>query len=72
MNDQVDHRGWDLGVENGRVNAHIINKWDGDAIKIVTNTAVKVGEWNHVLVSYDGSSNAAGLKIYLNGALQPR
>jgi len=71
MNDQVDHRGWDLGVEGGRVNVHLINNWDTDALKIVTNSAVKVGEWNHLLMTYDGSGKAAGVKIYFNGALQP-
>ena len=71
MNDQVDHRGWDLGVENGRVNAHFIHNWDADALKVLTDTAVKVGEWNHLLVNYDGSGKAAGVKIYFNGVPQP-
>ncbi len=71
MDEEHGHRGWDLGVENNRINAHIINTWPGDAIKVVTTTAVKNGEWNHVLMSYDGSGKAAGLKIYFNGAPQP-
>ncbi len=53
MNDQLDHRGWDLGVENGLVNAHFINTWPDDAIlKVVTTTPrrCKVGEWNHLLM----------------------
>ena len=71
MDDQHDFRGWDLGVENGRVNAHFVNNWDKDALKIVTDTALKVGEWNHVLMTYDGSGKAPGIKIYFNGVPQP-
>ena len=30
--------------------------------------ALPVGEWTHITLTYDGSSRAAGLQLYLNGA----
>lgn len=30
-----------------------------------------IGEWNHVLVTYDGSSAASGVTMYVNGASVP-
>ncbi len=30
----------------------------------------KAGEWAHVLITYDGSGKAAGVKIYLDGLHQ--
>jgi hypothetical protein len=70
MDDQHDYRGWDIWIDNGRLASHIINKWDQNALKIVTNAALNVGAWNHVLITYDGSSKAAGMKLYINGVLQ--
>jgi len=70
MDDQHDYRGWDLFFERGRIGAHIVHKWPDDAIKVVSKAAVKAGEWNHVLVVYDGSAKASGITVYLNGARQ--
>ena len=67
MDDRHEHRGWDMWIGNGRLGAHLIHQWDQDAIKVVTETELKVGNWNHLLVSYDGSGQAAGLKFYVNG-----
>ena len=30
-----------------------------------------VGEWHHMTVTYDGSKNASGIKVYINGKLEP-
>ncbi len=71
MDDTKDYRGWDLWVEGGRVGTHIISKWEGDALKVVANAELKPGEWTHVLVTYDGSAKAAGVKVYYDGRPQP-
>ncbi|HMC90624.1 MAG TPA: DUF1549 domain-containing protein, partial [Gemmataceae bacterium] len=70
MDDQHDYRGWDLWVEENRVGAHIISKWQEDAIKVISNTPVKLRQWNHLFVTYDGSGKAAGVKVYVNGVPQ--
>lgn len=70
MDNQHDYRGWDLWLDNNRVGAHIVNKWPGDALKVLSNTPLKLGQWNHLFVTYDGSAKAAGVKIYINGVPQ--
>ncbi|HMC63731.1 MAG TPA: DUF1553 domain-containing protein [Gemmataceae bacterium] len=70
MDDQHDYRGWDLWIENNRVGAHIINKWQDDAIKVLANMPLKLREWNHLFITYDGSGKAAGVKVYINGVPQ--
>jgi mono/diheme cytochrome c family protein len=70
MDDGHEYRGWDLWIENGRLAAHLIHQWDQNAIKVATEAELKVGQWNHLVVSYDGSSKAAGLKFYVNGERQ--
>ncbi len=70
MDDRDNYRGWDLWVENGRVATHLVNRWPENAVKVVTTAQVKPGAWTHLFVTYDGSSHAAGIKIYFNGELQ--
>ena len=70
MDDQADYRGWDLWIENGRPGTHIISKWDDDALKVVASEPLKAGQWTHVLVTYDGSGKAGGVKVYVNGLPQ--
>ena len=67
---QTFHRGWDLWMEQDKVGMHIINKWPDNALKVTSKTPLQPNQWYHVLVTYDGSGKAAGVKIYLNGAGQ--
>ena len=70
MDESSDYRGWDLWLEGGKVAAHIVHKWPDDALKVVSDGVPKPNAWNHVLVTYDGSGKAAGIKIYLDGILR--
>jgi len=38
-----------------------------NAIQVRTRERLKQGEWNHVVMSYDGSGKAEGLALYANG-----
>jgi len=38
-----------------------------NAIQVRTRERLKLGDWNHVVMAYDGSGKAAGLVIYANG-----
>jgi hypothetical protein len=70
MDDQHDYRGWDIWLEFEKPAIHIINHWPDNALKVVANQPLKVGEWHHVLVAYDGSGKAAGVRIYVDGRPQ--
>jgi len=70
MDDAADFRGWDLWLEGGKVGTHIISKWPGDALKVVADASLKPNQWNHVLVTYDGSGKAAGIQVYVDGKLR--
>jgi hypothetical protein len=65
------YRGWDLWAQSDRVGTHIISKWQEDALKAVAKTPLKVNEWTHVFVTYDGSKKVSGVKVYYNGQPQP-
>jgi hypothetical protein len=71
MNEDDNFRGWDLWVEGRRIGGHLINSWPANALKVVTRDQLPADQWVHVTVAYDGKSKAAGLQVYVNGALQP-
>lgn len=71
MDQAQEHRGWDLWIEGRRVGMHLIHAWPQEAIKVVTQRQVPAQEWTHICITYDGTHKASGLKIYINGELQP-
>src|SRR5262249_1544697 len=70
MDNPHGYRGWDLWFENGRLATHILHHRPDDPLKVVARRPVKAGQWHHVLVTYDGSGKAAGVKFYLDGVPQ--
>ncbi len=70
MDDRNGYRGYDLYIAQGQVAVHIINSWPNNAIKVTTKAKLKPNTWTHVFATYDGSSKAAGVKIYFNGQEQ--
>jgi len=71
MNDGGGYRGFDLHCSGGNVAVHIINAWPTNAIKVTTKEKLKPDTWQHVFMTYDGSSKAAGIHIYFDGKEQP-
>src|SRR5262249_16464154 len=71
MDNTKAHRGWDLWLEGDRPGTHIVSAWPDNALKVVSKTPLKPNTWQHVCVVYDGSGKAAGVKVYIDGVLQP-
>ena len=70
MDDRAEYRGWDLWIEGNRVGTHIVHRWPENALKVVSQTALEPGHWTHILVSYDGSSMASGVRIAIDSVPQ--
>ena len=62
-------RGYEVLLEGGNVAVGLHHMWPGNSLKVVTKKAIPVDTWAHVTVTYDGSSTAAGLKVYVDGEL---
>ncbi len=65
-------RGWFIDI-GGRVPAFRLVGDEGKGINVVAGFAqqLKAGTWNHLVVTYDGSREQAGLALYLNGKAIP-
>ncbi|QEG43720.1 DUF1553 domain-containing protein [Roseimaritima ulvae] len=61
------YNGWDLTIEDGYLESRMARVWPGNAIGVRTVAPIPVNVWHQVTATYDGSSTAAGLKLYLNG-----
>ncbi|MEO8496872.1 MAG: DUF1549 domain-containing protein, partial [Planctomycetota bacterium] len=67
MDNGDNYRGYDMLLSDGFITVHIVNTWPGNAIKVQTKKQLDADKWQHVFATYDGSSKAAGIKIYVNG-----
>ncbi|WP_435007851.1 DUF1553 domain-containing protein [Tundrisphaera lichenicola] len=64
-------RGYELVLEDGKVAFGLHHMWPGNSLKVVTRTPIPTGEWAHVAVTYDGSSRAVGVRIFVDGESMP-
>ena len=54
-------------LADGTLDARFYRVWPGNAIGVRAAKPVAQGQWQHITVTYDGSSTARGLRLFLNG-----
>ena len=60
-------RGYECLIVDGHLTTSLIHFWPGNAISIRSNEPVELNTWQHVAITYDGSSRADGLQLYIDG-----
>ena len=62
------YRGW-LCILNpdGTLSFQFNHVWPDNSIDIKTEQKLNVGEWTHVALTYNGSSKASGVDLFING-----
>ena len=65
--DDAGSVGYELTREDDKLSAKLCHFWPGNAIAIETVQSLEAKRWYHVGVTYDGSSRADGIRIYVNG-----
>ena len=66
-----DRRGFELIWAKGQLQINLVDRWVVSAIELTTRDPIKRIDWNHVVISYDGSRRAAGVKVYADGLEVP-
>ncbi len=61
-------QGYQLLLKKGKLSWSLVHFWPGDAISILALEPMDLGRFNHIVVTSDGSSSAAGLAIYIDGS----
>ncbi|MEM6329863.1 MAG: DUF1553 domain-containing protein [Planctomycetota bacterium] len=64
-------RGYELIIEQGRLSPALVHFWPGNAVRVRAVEPLALGRWVHVAMTYDGSSKAAGLRLYVDGRPAP-
>ncbi|MFH5806067.1 DUF1553 domain-containing protein [Alienimonas sp. DA493] len=65
--DDAGSIGYELTKRADKLAVRIAHFWPGDAIGLESTEPLAVDRWTHVAVTYDGSSRAAGLRLFLDG-----
>ena len=72
MDETNAYRGYDLLLEGGgEPVCHLIHHWPDNGLKIVAKQPLSPQAWHHVVVAYDGSRKAAGVRLFVDGKPQP-
>lgn len=64
---RLGYKGYSLHLQNNQLRFIMAYSWPDNAIEMVSDQKLPVDEWSHVAVTYDGSSQASGVRLYLNG-----
>ena len=64
---RLGYKGYSLRLADNKLQFIIAHSYPQNAIQVSTLAPVPVKQWTKVTVTYDGSSKAAGAKIYING-----
>ncbi len=64
-------RGYELLLLEGKPSAALIHFDPGNSIRVTAKDPLPANSWHHVTVTYDGSSSARGLRLWLNGKPMP-
>ena len=67
------YKSWQFVVEpeSGQIYWQMMSNYNtGNCLQVNGNTNVCNDDWHYIAATYDGSSNAAGVKLYVDGASQ--
>ena len=61
------YRGWDVMLDSNFVNFRLNHAHPYQSLHLRTATPLATGKWEHFVWTYDGSSRAAGMRLFRNG-----
>ena len=65
-------RGYELLLDStSRVAVRLVHRPPGHGLYVNTVDSIPIEKWSHVFFTYDGSSNAEGIRVYIGGKSVP-
>jgi hypothetical protein len=62
-----DRRGVEMIWQKGRLQINLVQRWGVNAIQLVTDEPMSYRNWHQVVLTYDGSRKASGLRVFEDG-----
>ena len=56
-----------LYLMDGKLRLHVTYRWTDLAMRLETVQPLRLRDWQHVAVTYDGGMKASGVRMYVNG-----
>ena len=66
------YRGYGVLLRSGKIEVMLNHRHDNNALQVRTKQALAPGKSYHIAITYDGSSRASGIKIYVDGHIEPQ
>ncbi len=70
MTDVAEGDGYQLALARGKLQLNLVKRWLDDSTRVETAEPLTPGPWHHVAATYDGSREASGIKLYVDGVPQ--
>ncbi len=65
--DQEEESGYGVYLRKGKVQVNFVLRWLDDCLRVESEEKLPLGKWSHVAVTYDGTREAKGIQLYVNG-----
>ncbi len=62
-----NRRGIELIWQKGRLQVNLVHRWGASAIEVSTLEALSARNWHQIVIAYDGTQKAAGLRVHFDG-----
>jgi Protein of unknown function (DUF1553)/Protein of unknown function (DUF1549)/Planctomycete cytochrome C/Concanavalin A-like lectin/glucanases superfamily len=59
--------GYKLNLEKNHLSFYMMHSWPYNMLHVISKEAIPVKQWTQISMTYDGSSRAAGIRLYVNG-----
>ncbi|NND08776.1 MAG: DUF1553 domain-containing protein [Saprospiraceae bacterium] len=70
-NGELYRQGYDLSLTpENRLTFRLIHSMRNEYLEVQTQREITAHKWHHVIVSYDGSGKAKGVRLFINGERQ--
>ncbi len=64
-------KGYSLHLQDNLLQFIIARSWPQNALQVTTKNPIPIGKWSQITVTYDGSSKASGISLFVDGKKQP-
>ena len=59
--------GYYLHLHDGRLQVNLVKRWLDDSIRVQSKRSLRLDDWQHIVVTYDGSRVAGGIRAFVDG-----
>ncbi len=64
---RLGYKGYSLHLRENRLRFIMAHSWPYNSIEIISQQALPAKEWSHIGITYDGSSRAEGVSLFIDG-----